>query len=160
MQLLHVHAVALCKFSVYYTHIGAGAYAGCAYCTHLGTWSKPLTKVVYPGNRRFLKSDDSLRSDRRNFPKKDINNDQPPKLKTISYIQEASKEFLAASSVAEAKKLSQRTGCKGVSVLTKIKDFDRFATTPIDPMHLIKNIVEQCVNLLSGKEDSRKVRAH
>ena len=30
--------------------------------------------------------------------------------------------------------------------------------TPIDPMHLIKNIVSHCVNLLAGNEDSHKVR--
>ena len=31
--------------------------------------------------------------------------------------------------------------------------------TPIDPMHLIKNIVSHAVNLIAGREDSHKVRA-
>ena len=37
--------------------VGAGAYAGCTYCTHVGTYTNILQKVVYPGNRRFLPLD-------------------------------------------------------------------------------------------------------
>ena len=53
-----------------------------------------------------------------------------------------------------------KTGCKGLSVLGNLEGFDRFSSTPVDPMHLVKDIIEHCVNILSGKEDSWKVRAH
>ncbi len=135
-------------------YIGAGAYAGCAYCTHLGEYSKPLTKMVYPGNRCFLSMGDPLRQDAQSFPKKEVDLVQPPQLKTASYVLKASDAFRTAKTAAEQKRICQKTGCKGVSVLCKVDGFDRFLSTPVDPMHLVKDIVEHCVNLLSGREDS------
>ena len=57
----------MCFFAV---KIGAGAYSGCVYCTQEGTFSKILQKMVYPGNRHFLKMDHPLQSDAANFPLK------------------------------------------------------------------------------------------
>jgi len=47
--------------------VGAGAYAGCAYCTHVGLYSKILQKMVYPGNRRFMPQNDRQRTHVRSY---------------------------------------------------------------------------------------------
>jgi hypothetical protein len=48
--------------------------------------------------------------------------------------------------------------CKGFYVLRLLPWHDRMYKVPIDPMHLIKNIVSHCVHLIAGFEDSVKVR--
>lgn len=53
-------------------------------------------------------------------------------------------------------KLVQKNGCKGAYSLRKLPLHDRLLSTPVDPMHLIKNIVAHCVNLVVGNEDSRE----
>lgn len=40
-----------------------GSYRGCAWCLLKGQYCKHLSKVVYPGNRRFLPPDHELRKD-------------------------------------------------------------------------------------------------
>lgn len=42
--------------------------------------------------------------------------------------------------------------------LRKLASHDRLQQVPIDPMHLIKNIVGHCIGLIVGYEDSVKVR--
>ena len=49
-------------------------------------------------------------------------------------------------------------GYKGVSPLHKLPQHERILNTPVDPMHLIKNVGSHIVNLISGHEDSVKVR--
>lgn len=44
-----------------YVYVGAGAYAGCAYCTIKGEYAKELNKMVYLNHRSFLPKDDLLR---------------------------------------------------------------------------------------------------
>ena len=139
-----------------YTSIGAGAYAGCAYCTHKGEYSKALQKMIYPGNRLFLNVDDNLRHDVRNFPVKKKVNKSSPMIKTMDYVDDANAKYLAAEN---KKEVFQETGCKGPYPLRKLDLHDRIKNTPIDPMHLIKNIVVHVVNLIAGHEDSHKVRA-
>lgn len=139
-------------------YIGAGGYAGCAYCTHLGEHSNILQKMVYPGNRCFLKKDDDLRNDTSNYPSKSIDSSSPPKLKTTEYVNDANQKYVAAHTSTERKELAQQTGCKGPCVLEKLPFHDRLLNTPVDPMHLIKNIVSHCVNLVAGNADSAKVR--
>ena len=43
---------------VFFMPIGAGAYAGCAYCTIKGEYAKELNKMVYLKHRSFLPHDD------------------------------------------------------------------------------------------------------
>ena len=86
---------------------GAGAYAGCAYCTHLGEYSNSLKKMIYPGNRCFLHPSDSLRRDCVNFPSKKPDENKPPLLKTNAYIDSANDSYHRANS-AERKKLVQK----------------------------------------------------
>ena len=116
--------------------------------------------MVYLNHRRFLPLDDALRNDRAGFPSKR----KPPPMpvmKTQAYIDEANRKYEALSKASEARRrtMAQRTGCKGKNILRKLPNHNRFLNTPVDPMHLIKNIVEHIVCLLAGLEDSHKVRA-
>ena len=66
-----------------YNYVGAGAYAGSAYCVHRGKYSEILQKMVYPGNRCFLQESDGLRLDEDNFPVKKVEKSSPPQMKTM-----------------------------------------------------------------------------
>ena len=90
--------------------IGAGAYAGYAYCTHVGTYANTLQKMVYPGNRRFLPLDDVQRTDRKNYPRQATDITLPPVIKTMEFIDKANKDYDEASGV-ETKTLVRRTVC-------------------------------------------------
>lgn len=55
--------------------------------------------------------------------------------------------------------ISQSTGCKGSYSLMKLPFHDPLEQTVPDAMHTIKDAVEHLFNLITGKEDSVKVRA-
>ena len=114
--------------------------------------------LIYPGNRCFLQADDMLRLDEQNFPHQNVDNSESPEIKTTQYVARANAEYLAATTNSRRKELVQKTGCKGVSPLRKLPQHERILNTPVDPMHLIKNVVSHIVNLISGHEDSVKVR--
>ena len=135
---------------------GAGAYAGCTYCSISGEYSKILTKMVYLSHRSFLPSVDHLLSKHKGFPDKLV---KPcPSPKTMAYIDSANAQYCAASSITEKKRLSQVTGCKGPYSLRRLPFHDRYMNTPVEPMHLLKNIAEHIVKLVSGVTDSVKSR--
>ena len=134
--------------------VGAGAYAGCAFCTH----SKILQKIVYPGNRRFLPPNDVQRTNCSSYPSQAVDANAPPEIKTMGYIDKANKEYEAASDAAEKKRFVQEKGCKGTYSLRHASSHNHILDTPVDPMHLVKDIVEHAVHLIVGKEDSVKVR--
>lgn len=81
-----------------------------------------------------------------------------PEMKTTQYVATANAKYSAATTNVERKELVQVTGCKGVSPLSKLPLHERILNTPVDPMHLIKNVVSHIVNLVAGHEDSWKVR--
>lgn len=108
--------------------------------------------MVYPGNRRFLREDDPLRLDEKNYPTKAKDLSLPPEMKTTN------KKYCGAFSSRERTQLVQESGCKGEYALRKLPLHDRLWNTPVDPMHLIKNIVVHCINLITGSGDSVKVR--
>lgn len=135
---------------------GAGAYAGCTYCCIEGEYSKALTKMVYLNHRSFLPVIDTLRTQNKGFPSSTI---KPlPFPKNMQYIDSANARYSVATSTAEMKELSQETGCKGPYSLRRLPFHDRYQNTPVEPMHLLKNIAEHIVKLLSGITDSVKVR--
>ena len=136
--------------------IGAGAYSGCTYCTHKGKYSKVLQKVIYPGNRSFLPENDGLRHDT-NFPGHMAETANPPDMKTMEYVDKANARYSAASTEQDRKELAQETGCKGSYSLRKLPLHERILNTPVEPMHLIKNIVAHCIDLITGNEDSYKM---
>lgn len=83
---------------------------------------------------------------------------KPPKFKTTQYVAKANSKYAAATTKAKRKELVQVTGCKGACPLSKLPLHERILNTPVDPMHLIKNVVSHLVYLIAGHEDSAKVR--
>ena len=59
--------------------------------------------MVYPGNLRFLKGDDILRSDTTSFPLKEKDLSIPPELKSTEYVDSANEDYLNAESDRERK---------------------------------------------------------
>lgn len=113
--------------------------------------------MVYLDHRRFLPSSDPLRKQKASFSDKK----HPPafpKLKHSGIIDESIKRYESACVGAEHKAIARETGCKGNYALRKLPNHDRFLNTSVEPIHLIKNIVEHVVCLLSGLEDSYKVK--
>lgn len=137
------------------SYVGAGAYAGCAYCCVQGEYSQSLQKMVYLQHRSFLPSVDLLRLNHKNFPTKIIT--EKPTAKTMSFVRDKIVDLSASSTTTERKQLIQRTGCTGDYSLRRLPHHDRYANTPVEPMHLLKNIAERIVKLLSGLTDTLKV---
>ena len=79
-------------------------------------------------------------------------------MKSMEYIDIANGKYASASTAEQWKKEVRKTGCKGTYPLRKAPGHDRIRMTSVEPMHLVKNIVEHMVLLISGVEDSRKVR--
>lgn len=140
-----------------FTLAGAGAHAGCAYCTQIGEYAKCLQKVIYPGNRCYLPKNDILRYDKQSLSKQGTDFRPPPDTKTMKFIDAANDKYLRTTSRQELTDLVQTTGCKGPYALRKVLYHDCILNTP-DPMHLINNIAEHCINLISSSSDSYKVR--
>ena len=137
---------------------GAGAYAGCAYCCQQGEYCTALNKMVYLEHRYFLPQADPLRSDRTRFPCKQVCLRTTPEKKTQRYIDLANAKLLSVQTAKARVQLTRETGCTGLSSLRKLPYHDRHLNTPVEPMHLVKVIGEHIVKLLSGVEDSFKVR--
>ena len=137
-------------------HTGAGAYSGCCYCDAKGEYSKTLSKMVYLEHRRFLPSNHFLRKERAGFP----NTKAPrgcPKEKNMMFIDAANDNLDKTTSLKSKKRITRNTGCKGVYSLRSLCHHDRYLNTPVEPMHLLKNIIQHIVYLISGAEDSWKV---
>ena len=64
----------------------------------------------------------------------------------------------AITTKKKKKRITRKTGCKGSYALRRLPHHERFLNTPVEPMHLIKDIVEHIVRLFLGAEDSHKVR--
>ena len=142
---------------MYTSFTGAGAYAGCVYCTSLGEYSNARTKMVYLDHRRFLAAGDPLRKQDTKFPSRKAP-EEPPRLKNMKYVKKANERYEAAQTAIKKKLIAQKTGCKGCYTLERLPYHDRILNTPTEPMHLIKNVVEHLVQLLTGREDSENVR--
>ena len=73
-------------------------------------------------------------------------------------MDKANARYEKATAKHKKKVIAQKTGCKGTYALRRLPNHDRILGTPVEPMHLIKNIVEHVVRLITGSEDSEKVR--
>ena len=142
---------------ILYCYIGAGAYSGCAYCCIKGQYSKELQKMVYLDHRSFLPSIDCLRVNNKGFPSKKVA-DKPPQAKTMKYIEDQISHLSETLSRQQRKEKSQASGCTGDYSLRRLPNHDRYLSTPVEPMHVLKNIAERIVKLLSGVTDTSKVR--
>lgn len=141
----------------FYYFLGAGAYSGCSYCCIRGEYSKALNKMVYLDHRSFLPVDDSLRLDHRNFPSVTVS-DKPPAAKNMTFIKEKIDSINSSTTQQERKEITQNSGLLGDYSLRRLPFHDRYLNTPVEPMHLLKNISERLVKLLSGLTDTVKVR--
>lgn len=113
--------------------------------------------MVYLDHRCFLTSDDLLRTKRAGFP----NKKKPPllpRVKDQAYVDKSNKSYDNAQGTGRKNAIARQTGCKGNYALRRLPNHDRHLNTPPEPMHLLKNIVEHIVCLLSGLQDSHKVR--
>ena len=69
-------------------------------------------------------------------------------------MDEANDAYTSAKGTREKIGKARITGCKGSYSLRKLPLHDRILNTPVDPMHLVKNIAEHCVKFITGIEDS------
>ena len=140
---------------------GTGSYRGCAWCMLKGVYCKHLSKVVYPGNRRFLTKDHPLRQDSFNFPdRSEEKRERPPYRR---YLQDLSfrKAHDDAKNNAQNSRVATGTGCHGMHILAKKNpSFDRVEQTMPDAMHTVAVQVKHLVKRIAGKspEDSLAVR--
>lgn len=65
-------------------------------------------------------------------------------------------KLTAASSSDERKPIVRQSGCIGVYSFWKLPYHDCYLNTPVEPMHVIKNIAERIVKYLSGQTDTVK----
>ena len=136
---------------------GSGGYSGCAYCCTTGEYSQQLQKIVYLDHRAFLPEVDLLRHDSDgSWPQEYV--PPIPKPKTQAYIDWANGSYSAAVTNKERTKLARETGCKGPYSLRRLPHHDGYLSTPVEPMHLLKNVAEHIVHTLNGIKDSLKVR--
>ena len=139
---------------------GTGSYRGCGWCIHKGEYCKHLSKVLYPGNRRFLPHDHHLRKDSLNFPNNsEETRDRPPQ---HSFHQDAwfHKAHDNAKNNVQSMRIATGTGCRGMPGLAKNPSFDRVEQTVPDTMHTVAVQVKHLVKCIAGKapEDSLAVR--
>ena len=139
-----------------YFTVGAGAYSGCTYCCVKGEYAPALQKMVYLNHRAFLPEIDMLCRATENFPTGTFTDTPQPK--TMAFVDEAIGKVVGTTSNAQKKEILQSTGCKGPYSLRRLPYHNRYLNTPVEPMHVIKGIAEHVVKLLSGIEDSLKVR--
>ena len=142
-----------------FIHTGAGAYSGCAYCCQRGEHCKALSKMVYLQHRRFLPPGDPLHLDINQFPHKEVCAEDAPNAKTQKFVNDANDEYKTKTTAKARTEHAQTTGCTGSYALRSLTYHDRYLNTPVEPMHLIKCISEHIVKLISGAEDSVKVRS-
>ena len=118
-------------------------------------------KVVYPGNRRFLPTDHSLRKDRHNVPEHlEEARERPP---SRSFHQDICfhKAHDNAKNNAQSSRIATGTGFRNMYVLAKKNPtFDRVVQTVPDAMHTIAVQIKHLVKCIAGKapEDSVAVR--
>ena len=113
--------------------------------------------MIYLNHRAFLPNIDMLRSQRKNFPSEMVPPCQPA-LKTMAFVDASNAKLLAETTAKGRAKVTKASGCKGAYSLRRLPSHDRLHNTPVDAMHLIKNIAEHIVKLLSTKTDTESVR--
>ena len=122
-----------------------------------GEYNHALQKIVYLQHRSFLPSIDPLRTEGDGFPSR-IVPDTPPRVKTMTFVDTHNAKITATSNVAERKSIVRESGCTGPYSLRSLPHHDRYLNTPVEPMHVIKNVANRLVKSISGISDTVKVR--
>ena len=84
--------------------------------------------------------------------------DDPPLPKTVDYVKDKIQHLSVPLSAQVRKELIQSCGCTGDFSLHRLPSHDQYLSTPVEPMHILKNVAERIVKLLSGLTDTLKVR--
>ena len=61
-------------------------------------------------------------------------------MKTTKYVDSANAKYEAASTNAERLAITRETGCEGSYALRRLPTHDRLVCTPVEPMHVLKNV--------------------
>ena len=113
----------------------------------VGEYSKNLDKMVYPHHRSFLPSTDLLHSDRHNFP-----HERDPVIYTTSLLSMLLTRNMLKLLLKKTKIILQENSAVKGSMHYRI------LSTPVEPMHVVKDVTEHIVWLLPGVTDTKKVR--
>ena len=114
--------------------------------------------MVYLDHRRFLPDIDVLQKDNTNFPSKRACVSQAPQFKTVEFVGKAVEKVCSAKTKREQKSILQEVRCRGPYSFRKLPFHDRFLSTPVEPMHVIKNVSEHNYSKATVRKDSLKVR--
>lgn len=113
---------------------------------------------MYLDNRRFLSSTHPLRKATKRFPSGRAEHRPPPETLTQEEVLLNSLAYENAKNPTQAAGFATATGSKGCPCLMLLPGHDRTKQAFPDTMHLIKNAVCEMVQILSGHNDSVKVR--
>lgn len=117
-----------------------------------------LDKVVYLQNRRFLPEEHSLRKAKKNFPGEKSCQQPPPSKLTNEDIQFDSIAYENCKNPTQASLVTKATGSKGCNSFMLLPYHDRTIQVFPDMMHLLKNVVQELVDVIIGRSDGIKVR--
>ena len=98
-----------------------------------------------------------LHKDSHNFPHA-RDEAVPPPSKTQAVIENAVQEYDRASTRKVKNEVVRKYGCKGSYILQQLPEHNRSHNTPVEPMHVIKDVTEAIVRLVAGVTDTMKVR--
>ena len=113
---------------------------------------------MYLNNRCFLPPSHPLRKDKRKFPSGKAEHRPPPNRLTQEEVLVNSLAYEKAKNPTQAAGFATATGSKGCCCLMLLPDHDQTEQVYPDTMHLIKNVVCEMVQLLTGYKDTQKVR--
>ena len=99
-----------------------------------------------------------MRKDTANFPDKFEELREPPNKKSYTDVMYDSVAYDNAPNQTQARNLSRGSGCKNCYSLMLLPDHDRTTQAFPDIMHAAKNVVVGLVDLVTGREDTLKVR--
>lgn len=130
---------------------GSGSMSGCHWCSIRGIHCKHLQKVIYLGNRSYLERDNPLRQDSVHFYPHCTDVSSKPKARSSKIEKDYREAFDNAINKTQASCIASATGCKGNYPLLSIPDHDRLQECCPDACHTVKDVVQNIVHLLTGK---------
>lgn len=76
----------------------------------------------------------------------------------MAYVDICNGNMAAASTRVKYTEIVRESGCTGTYSLRALPFHNRFLNTPVEPMHLLKNVAERIVKFISGTTDTVQVR--
>lgn len=113
---------------------------------------------MFLGNRQFLPVDSALRKDCYNFSDKKCEEKGAPEVYHQKDLTAKHMAYESAPSKAMKADILKATGCRGEYSFMLLPDHNRPEEEFPDPMHTLKNCVENIHDLVTGRTESAKVR--